>query len=225
MNATGQATMAGFDDEVLCVSRGRVERIGEVLAFLSVGAFEEENITITPVEDEFGVFEQMVGQFAREHAEAVTELGRVNAERAALIERLRGAVKALSTPILAVSRGVLALPIVGELDGARAAEMSERLLERIVSAGARGVIIDITGVDDVDEASAQHLLRMVQGAELLGAYAVVVGVSPSVASWLASSGALAGAGGRGLRTQRDLQEGLRACERHLHGSTGRGGGR
>ena len=215
----------GDDDEALCVRRGRLERIGEVLGFLSLGAFDEEHITITPVEDEFGVFEQMVVQFSREHAAAVMELERVSAERAALIERLRGAVKALSTPILAVSRGVLALPIVGELDAERAAEMSERLLERIVSAGARGVIIDITGVDDVDETSARHLLRMVQGAELLGAYAVVVGVSPSVATQLASSGALADAGGRRLRTLRDLQEGLRACERHLHGSTGRGGGR
>src|SRR4051794_19157001 len=76
-------------------------------------------------------------------------------------------------PVLQVWDGVLALPIVGSIDTARAQEMSEALLDRIVAMGADVVLLDITGVQIMDTAVAKHLLEMVMAARLLGAEVVV----------------------------------------------------
>ncbi|MCA9638960.1 MAG: STAS domain-containing protein, partial [Myxococcales bacterium] len=176
------------------------------------GEFAEELIAIAPVEDEFGVTEQMFAEFARNYASASRELERTTEERAALIGRLQEAVKAMSTPIIDVADGVLTLPIIGVVDGARAADMTERLLDRVATSGARCVIIDVTGVDEIDDETARHLLRMVQGAELLGSYALLVGISSSVATHLVRSSAFES---RGFTTFRSLKDGLRECYRYL----------
>ncbi len=223
MSETPEVTEDENDDEVL-VSRRRLERLGEVLASLSIGEFSEEHLAIAPVEDEFGVTEQMFGQFAQDHAEAVRELERSVHERNRLIDRLREAMKAMSTPIIDVAEGVLTLPIVGVVDAERAAEMTERLLRRISKASARCVIIDVTGVDDVDDATASHLLRMVQAAELLGSYVLIVGISPSVAMRLIAWAELTRRD-QGFRTYRSLRDGLRECRRYLREREGRGVGR
>lgn len=203
------------DDDTIVVSRRRLARLGEVLAFLSIEAFDEENLSLTPTDDEFGVTEQMFSEFARDHAAAVLELQRANAERDVLIEKLTEAVKALSTPILDVWDGVLTLPIIGVLDAARASEMTERLLERINVSDARCVIIDVTGVDELDGETAASLLRMTQAAQLLGAYAVVAGISPAVANQLVALGVLDDGPGASFKTLRSLKDALRDCLRHL----------
>ncbi len=209
------------DDSMILVSRRRIERLGEILASLSIGEFSEEHLAIDPVEDEFGVTEQMFNQFAQDHAEAVRELEKSSHERNSLIERLKEAVKAMSTPIIDVADGVLTLPIVGVVDAERAAEMTERLLRRVSATSARCVIIDITGVDDVDEETASHLLRMVQAAELLGSYVLIVGISPSVAMRLITWNEFTGRN-RGFRTYRSLRDGLRECHRFLRERSDRG---
>ncbi len=209
------------DDDRIVVSRQRLARLGEVLAFLSIEAFDDENLAISPVDDEFGVTEQMFAEFARDHAAAVLDLQRVNAEREALIERLTEAVKALSTPIIDVWDGVLTLPIVGVLDAARASEMTERLLERINASDAHCVIIDVTGVDELDGETASSLLKMIQAAQLLGAYAVVAGIRPAVATQLVALGVLDDDPGSGFKTLRSLKDALRDCLRHLKLGGGR----
>lgn len=91
------------------------------------------------------------------------------------------AFRALSVPILQVWDGVVALPVIGAIDEARAAHMMERLLDEIVRSQARTAILDLTGADEVDAATAGHLLRLVRAAALLGSRCLVSGVAPRVA--------------------------------------------
>src|SRR5687768_16904375 len=85
------------------------------------------------------------------------------------IEEQRRTILEFQTPVIQVWERVLALPIVGSVDTARAQEMTEALLEQIVSTSSEIVIIDITGVPVVDTAVAKHLLETVAAARLLGA--------------------------------------------------------
>lgn len=210
MSETPEVTEDENDDEVL-VSRRRLERLGEVLASLSIGEFSEEHLAIAPVEDEFGVTEQMFGQFAQDHAEAVRELERSVHERNRLIDRLREAMKAMSTPIIDVAEGVLTLPIVGVVDAERAAEMTERLLRRISKASARCVIIDVTGVEVVDTKTADYLLKVMRAANLLGSRCVLTGLSSAIAQTLVEIGADLSE----VRTLRNIKEGLKDCLKFL----------
>lgn len=94
----------------------------------------------------------------------------------------------LQTPVIQVWDGILALPIVGGVDTARAQDMNEALLERIVATGSEIVLLDITGVPVVDTAVARHLLETVSAARLLGAEVFIVGVSSRTAMTLVQLG-------------------------------------
>ena len=98
------------------------------------------------------------------------------AQRAVTIEEQRRTIDELETPVLQVWDSVLALPIVGSLDTARAQRMTEALLEAISSTGSEVVILDITGVPVVDTATAKHLLETVSAAKLMGAEVMLVGI-------------------------------------------------
>jgi rsbT co-antagonist protein RsbR len=104
------------------------------------------------------------------------------------INEQRRTIAELETPVIQVWDGVLALPIVGSVDTARAQDMTERLLERIVSTASEIVILDITGVPVVDTAVAKHLLETVSAARLLGAEVLVVGLSSRTAMTLVHLG-------------------------------------
>jgi len=97
------------------------------------------------------------------------------------IAQQRLTISELQTPVIEVWRGILALPIIGSVDTARAQEMTEALLERIVAAGAEIVLLAITGVPVVDTAVARHLLETVAAARLLGADVFIVGLSSRTA--------------------------------------------
>jgi rsbT co-antagonist protein RsbR len=127
------------------------------------------------------------------------------------IERQEKAIQALSTPIIQVWDRVLALPIMGALDARRAADMMDRLLGEIVRTRSRFTILDLTGVDVVDTATADHLIKIVKAVELLGARSVITGIRPAVAQTMASLGMDL----TQLTTLGNLQEGLKACMRWL----------
>jgi rsbT co-antagonist protein RsbR len=110
-------------------------------------------------------------------------------EKLAIIEKQRSTIHSMSAPIIQVWDGVLALPVVGQLDEARAADITERLLDAVVSLGAEQVILDLTGVETVDDATADHLLRIIRATKLLGAQSIVTGVRPAVAQTLVALGA------------------------------------
>ena len=104
------------------------------------------------------------------------------------IAQQRATISELQTPVIQVWAGILALPIVGSLDTARAQEMNEALLERIVATGSEIVLLDITGVPVVDTAVARHLLETVAAARLLGADVLIVGLSSRTAMTLVQLG-------------------------------------
>jgi len=105
-----------------------------------------------------------------------------------VLRRQREAITALSAPIIQVWEGVIAMPIIGFIDSARAAQMMEKLLADIVRLGARYAILDLTGVDTVDTAVASHLLGMARAAGLLGSVCVLSGISPHVAQIMVGLG-------------------------------------
>src|SRR5262249_17565268 len=87
----------------------------------------------------------------------------------------------LSTPVVELWKGILALPLIGTLDSARTQVVMESLLQRIVETGSEIAIIDITGVPTVDTLVAQHLLKTVAAARLMGADCIISGIRPQIA--------------------------------------------
>ncbi len=94
----------------------------------------------------------------------------------------------LSTPVVTLWEGVLALPLIGTLDSARTQVVMENLLQRIVDTGAPIAIIDITGVPTVDTLTAQHLLKTVAAARLMGADCIISGIRPQIAQTIVHLG-------------------------------------
>jgi rsbT co-antagonist protein RsbR len=94
----------------------------------------------------------------------------------------------LSTPVVRLWDGIIAVPLVGTLDSARAQLVMEKLLDTLVATGADHAVIDITGVPTVDTEVAQHLLKTVSAARLLGAECVISGIRPQVAQTIVSLG-------------------------------------
>jgi rsbT co-antagonist protein RsbR len=94
----------------------------------------------------------------------------------------------LSTPVVQLSEGILALPLIGTLDSARTQVVMENLLQRIVETGASIAIIDITGVPTVDTLVAQHLLKTVAAARLMGADCIISGIRPQIAQTIVHLG-------------------------------------
>src|SRR5580693_4426525 len=98
------------------------------------------------------------------------------------------AMMELSTPVVRLWDGIVAVPLVGTLDSARTQLVMEKLLETLVASGADHAVIDITGVPTVDTEVAQHLLKTVNAARLLGAECTVSGIRPRVAQTIVSLG-------------------------------------
>ncbi len=94
----------------------------------------------------------------------------------------------LSTPVVTLWTNVLALPIIGTIDNSRAQTIMESLLDKIVETGAEMTIIDITGVPTVDTLTAQHLLKTVTAARLMGAECIISGIRPQIAQTIVELG-------------------------------------
>jgi len=94
----------------------------------------------------------------------------------------------LSTPVVRLWDGIIAVPLVGTLDSARTQLVMEKLLETLVATGADHAVLDITGVPTVDTEVAQHLLKTVNAARLLGAECTLSGIRPQVAQTIVSLG-------------------------------------
>jgi rsbT co-antagonist protein RsbR len=108
--------------------------------------------------------------------------------REELISRQQQEMLELSTPVVELWDGVLALPLIGTLDSARTQVVMESLLQRIVETGAGIAIIDITGVPTVDTLVAQHLLKTVAAARLMGADCIISGIRPQIAQTIVHLG-------------------------------------
>jgi rsbT co-antagonist protein RsbR len=131
-----------------------------------------QTLTISRLIDQLGLF--TIECYARTREEMI---GRQQQE---LLE--------LSTPVVQLWDGILALPLIGTLDSARTQIVMESLLERIVSSGAEIAIIDITGVPTVDTLVAQHLIKTISAARLMGADCVLSGIRPQIAQTIVHLG-------------------------------------
>jgi rsbT co-antagonist protein RsbR len=98
-----------------------------------------------------------------------------------LIHRQQAELLELSTPVIKLWEGVLAVPMIGTLDSARTQVVMESLLDRIAHTGAHTAIIDITGVPTVDTLVARHLLQTVAAVRLMGAECIISGIRPQIA--------------------------------------------
>jgi rsbT co-antagonist protein RsbR len=145
--------------------------------------------------------------------------------REAVIARQQEEMLELSTPVVKVWDGVLALPMIGTLDSSRTQVVMETLLQHIVDTGSQVAIIDITGVPTVDTLVAQHLLKTVSAAKLMGADCIISGIRPQIAQTIVHLGIDLG----GVTTKASLadalQEALRRVGTELHRqAAGRGEG-
>lgn len=127
---------------------------------------------ITTLLDKLGLFTTSVAMKKREE----------------IIERQQEEMLELSTPVVKLWDGVLALPLIGTLDSERTQVVMESLLQEIVRTGAGIAIIDITGVATVDTLVAQHLLKTVAAARLMGAECVISGIRPQIAATIVHLG-------------------------------------
>jgi rsbT co-antagonist protein RsbR len=128
---------------------------------------------------------------------------------------LLSTLREVSTPVIPVIAGVLAMPLIGQIDEERVQHMTSALLAGIEREHANVVLLDITGVPVIDTYVAQALLRLVAASGLLGAEVVLVGVSPEVAQTIVTLGIDL----RGLRTAADMRS---AVEKLLRADRGQG---
>jgi rsbT co-antagonist protein RsbR len=135
-------------------------------------ALAEETWNVSLLLDKLGLYTTEVYQKGRDEVVARQQL-----------EMLE-----LSTPVVQLWEGVLGLPVIGTLDSARTQVVMETLLQRIVETGAQIAIIDITGVPTVDTLVAQHLLKTVAAARLMGADCIISGIRPQIAQTIVSPG-------------------------------------
>lgn len=122
-------------------------------------------LVATTVLDKLGLFTTEVYQKTREE----------------VIRRQQDELMELSTPVVKLWDGILGLPIIGTLDSARTQVVMESLLQEIVATGSEVAIIDITGVPTVDTLTAQHLLKTITAARLMGADCIISGIRPQIA--------------------------------------------
>jgi len=135
-------------------------------------ALAEEMWRATLLLDDLGLFTTEAYQKSREE----------------VIHRQQRELLELSTPVVALWDDVLALPLIGTLDSGRTQVVMESLLERIVETGASIAIIDITGVPTVDTLVAQHLMKTVAAARLMGADCIISGIRPQIAQTIVHLG-------------------------------------
>jgi rsbT co-antagonist protein RsbR len=132
----------------------------------------DEMWVATALLDKLGLFTTEAYQKAREE----------------VIRRQQQELLELSTPVVVLWEGILALPLIGTLDSARTQVVMESLLQKIVETGAGIAIIDITGVPTVDTLVAQHLLKTVSAARLMGADCIISGIRPQIAQTIVHLG-------------------------------------
>jgi rsbT co-antagonist protein RsbR len=132
-------------------------------------------------------------------------------ERERIIRQQQEAIRELSTPVLQVRPRLVILPIIGALDSQRARQLTEQLLRAIRTNRAKVVVIDITGVPEIDSTVANHIVQTVDASRLMGASVIISGLSAEIALTLVTIGVELSK----VNAVGDLQGGIEAAERLL----------
>ena len=126
-------------------------------------------------------------------------------EKLVTIEQQRAAIRELSTPVIELWDGILCLPVVGIVDSARSAQMTDVLLQAIADRRTQYAIVDITGIEVMDTKTVDHFVRLAKAVRLIGADCVLTGVSPNIANTMVAMGVNLG----DVATHRSLREALK----------------
>jgi rsbT co-antagonist protein RsbR len=181
-------------------TRAAIEEVSRSRAARGLTPSETATFVFSLKEPLFDLMRQKVGKDADRLAEEIwtatmllDKLGLFTAEvfqksREEIIARQQRELLELSTPVVRLWEGVLALPLIGTLDSERTQTVMESLLEEIVNSGAEIAIIDITGVPTVDTLVAQHLIKTVAAARLMGADCIINGIRPQIAQTIVHLG-------------------------------------
>jgi rsbT co-antagonist protein RsbR len=172
------------------LSRQRAER-GFSPAETAMFILSLKETVLTPTDGEGG--EEFDRDFFWDTSRVLDRLGLYTTEvylkgREAIIRRQQQEILELSTPVVKLWPGVVMIPLIGTLDSARTQVVMENLLETIVATNSTVAIIDITGVPTVDTLVAQHLMKTVAAARLMGADCVISGIRPQIAQTIVHLG-------------------------------------
>jgi len=125
--------------------------------------------------------------------------------------KLEAVIEELSTPVLQAQEGLLVVPLIGRVDGSRATQLRNQLLNAVHTQRARAVVIDMTGVPKVERETADGLIRAIEAVRLLGAKVILAGISAGIADTLVAIGASF----RRIKTTADLQSALEEAKSFL----------
>jgi rsbT co-antagonist protein RsbR len=174
------------------ISRARAQQ-GSTPSETATFVFSLKQPLFARIRQDLGVDPQVVADQTWEATVLLDKLGLFTTEvfqkgREEVITRQQQDMVELSTPVVQLWEGILALPVIGTLDSARTQVVMESLLQKIVDTGAEIAIIDITGVATVDTLVAQHLLKTVAAARLMGAECIISGIRPQIAQTIVHLG-------------------------------------
>jgi rsbT co-antagonist protein RsbR len=199
-DATARAGTESLDNAAWAPVRELLASLSSSRARLGFTPSETATFVLSLKEPVFARLTQELGSDARALADEIWKattlvdaLGLYTTEshqktREQIIGEQQREMLELSTPVVQLWDGVLGLPLIGTLDSARTQVVMENLLQRIVDTGARIAVIDITGVPTVDTLVAQHLLKTVAAARLMGADCIISGIRPQIAQTIVHLG-------------------------------------
>lgn len=201
VTSDGRIITCEWHNTPLRTEDGRVVGVISLIHDISERQRLEEELRRVAAEREVRVAE------AQREAEQKSALLAERNQQLATISQQNQQITALSAPLLDVWQGVLAVPLIGGLESLRISAIIERLLTAIGERRVRYVLLDLTGVDNLDTANAAQLIRLLSALRLLGATGIVTGIHPVVAQIVVQLGVDL----RDIITLRSLQEGLRYC--------------
>lgn len=140
--------------------------------------------TLLELQQEIQRSDERVAKLEALHAQSAREADAELRKKIEQIERQQAAILALSTPVIQVWEGVLVLPLIGIMDEQRVTQLTTHLLDEIKERRAPHAILDLTGIMELDQISARHLMRVIDAVALLGAEAMLCGLRPEVAQVL-----------------------------------------
>ena len=167
----------------------RLERLEDVLA--SAAAMQLDVRVNSEEDDELASSEQAIDVLLEDFASLLAERKQTERElqdKLLTIRKQQEAINELSTPVIKVWDNLLVLPIIGTLDSQRTQSMMEALLQEITTTGCKYAILDITGVAVVDTMVANHLIKTITAAGLMGAVCILSGISPTIAQTIVHLG-------------------------------------
>lgn len=177
-------------------AKARIQHIEDILSSIAAGDLELR--VESEVEDDFSGVEQAINLLIDDLTHELKKSNKMKEEMQEKLLKIQEQQKTilqqqedlmeLSSPVSKVWENILILPVIGTLDSQRTQVMMENLLQKIVSTGCTTAILDITGVPTVDTQVANHLLKTVTAARLLGAECIVSGISPAIAQTIVHLG-------------------------------------